>query len=170
MIGVPLEFEGQEEIVQLESILRHEDKFLRSGGSSIQSGGGIVIHLASRDEGEEEGAGGGGEVNFSRRRGARRRDGEGKASAVTLCDEGTVPASRPLSHFLISNVNQPHPMAGFLRRVLGHFGLLKDVNRHAEQNAETPTSAPFIAKRVVKGRGLAPVVSECTPGAGGVQA
>ncbi|MCO5587889.1 hypothetical protein L7F22_041841, partial [Adiantum nelumboides] len=57
-------------------------------------------------------------------------------------------------------------------RVLGHFGFLKDDNRHALQNAEIPTSAtsaPFIAKRVVKGRGLAPVVSECTPGAGGVQ-
>ncbi|KAI5079217.1 hypothetical protein GOP47_0006888 [Adiantum capillus-veneris] len=60
-------------------------------------------------------------------------------------------------------------MAGFLKRIFGHFGFFKDDNRHADQSAETSPPAPFGAKRVVKGRVPVPVVSECTPGAGGVQ-
>lgn len=60
-------------------------------------------------------------------------------------------------------------MAGFFKRILGHFGLFKDENRNAEQSEETPSSTPFITKKVEKIRVLAPVVSECTPGAGGVQ-
>lgn len=61
-------------------------------------------------------------------------------------------------------------MAGFFKKILGHFGLFKDESRHHEQNTGN-TPAGFTVKIAVpKEKGLlAPVVSECTPGAGGVQ-
>eukprot|EP00250_Pteridium_aquilinum_P024357 c28967_g1_i1 orf=383-802(-) len=66
-------------------------------------------------------------------------------------------------------------MAGFFRRLFGHFGhfgVFKDDNHQEEQSAEEATPSAFIATRSVfkeQRRALAPVVSQCTPGAGGVQ-
>lgn len=63
-------------------------------------------------------------------------------------------------------------MAGFFKRVFGHFGLFKD-NHLEQQSAEIPPSGfPDATRRSVlkeKGRFLAPVISQCTYGAGGVQ-
>lgn len=62
-------------------------------------------------------------------------------------------------------------MAGFFKRIFGHFGLFKD-NHLEEQSAQTPPALAHAARRAAiteRGRGLAPVVSQCTYGAGGVQ-